>query len=137
RVGRRRRPSGRTSLPGVAVDLLRRRSEGKGPRFQPWGTNPGGRDMRVSVILSTYNQPAWLELVLWGYSVQTHRDFEIVIADDGSTQATAEMLERMRVATGLDIKHVWHEDEGFRKCRILNLALVQATGDYTIFSDGD
>ncbi len=98
---------------------------------------PGGRDMRVSVILSTYNQPSWLELVLWGYAVQTHRDFEIVIADDGSTAATADMLERMRAATGLDIKHVWHEDKGFRKCRILNLALVEATGDYTIFSDGD
>lgn len=93
--------------------------------------------MRVSIILSTYNQPTWLELVLWGYTAQTYRDFEVVIADDGSADGTAEMLERMRQTTGLDINHVWHEDQGFRKCRILNQALVEAKGDYTIFSDGD
>jgi len=32
-----------------------------------------------------------MEKVLWGYAVQTARDFEIVIADDGSTEATAGM----------------------------------------------
>ncbi len=44
--------------------------------------------MRISVIISTYNQPQWLENVVWGYTVQTHRDFELVIADDGSTDET-------------------------------------------------
>jgi glycosyltransferase involved in cell wall biosynthesis len=38
----------------------------------------------ISVILSTYNAPKWLEKSLWGYAMQSDRDFEVVIADDGS-----------------------------------------------------
>lgn len=93
--------------------------------------------MRLSVVLSTYNQPAWLEKVLWGYAAQTHRGFEVVVADDGSGPETAALIERMRGATGLPIRHVWHEDRGFRKCEILNRAVVEASGDYLVFSDGD
>ena len=58
--------------------------------------------MRVAVVLSTYNQPAALEKVLWGYSVQTHRAFEVVVADDGSTAETADLLERLR---GVQIRY--------------------------------
>ena len=93
--------------------------------------------MRVAVILATYNQPRWLEKVLWGYAVQTHRDFTVVIADDGSGPETAEVIERVRRDAGLDIQHVWHEDRGFRKSEILNRAIVAANADYLIFSDGD
>ncbi|HEY0969986.1 MAG TPA: glycosyltransferase [Gemmatimonadales bacterium] len=93
--------------------------------------------MRPSVILSTYNQPRALELVLWGYAVQRHRDFQVVIADDGSGPETAALIERMRAETGLDVVHVWHEDAGFRKTEILNRAVLAAGSDYLIFSDGD
>jgi glycosyltransferase involved in cell wall biosynthesis len=93
--------------------------------------------MRLSVILSTYNQPQWLEKSLWGYIAQTHQDFEIVIADDGSRDETRQLIERMRKETDLVIQHVWHEDDGFRKCAILNRAIVAATADYLVFSDGD
>jgi glycosyltransferase involved in cell wall biosynthesis len=93
--------------------------------------------VRISVILSTYNQPAWLEKVLWGYAFQTRRDFEIVVADDGSGASTAVALERAGREFGLDLLHVWHEDRGFRKCEILNRAVLAASGDYLIFSDGD
>lgn len=93
--------------------------------------------MQISVILSTYNSPAWLEKVLWGYACQQFRDFEIVIADDGSGPETAALIERMRAETGLTLQHVWQEDEGFRKCRILNKAILAARHDYLVFSDGD
>jgi glycosyltransferase involved in cell wall biosynthesis len=93
--------------------------------------------MRVSVVLSTYNSPDWLENVLWGYSVQSHRDFEILVADDGSTDETRQRIDRLRRETGLTIEHVWHPDEGFRKCAILNRAIEAATTEYLIFSDGD
>lgn len=93
--------------------------------------------MQISVILSTYNSPAWLEKVLWGYSCQQFRDFEIVIADDGSGPETAALIERMRAETGLALQHVWQEDDGFRKCRILNKAILAARHDYLVFSDGD
>jgi len=93
--------------------------------------------MRLSVIMTTYNAPAWLEKVLWGYSVQTHRDFDIIIGDDGSTDDTRQLIERLRDQTGLTIKHVWQEDRGFRKCRILNKAILHTDAPYLVFTDGD
>ncbi len=93
--------------------------------------------MRLSVIVSTYNQPRWLEKVLWGYTVQTRPDFELLIADDGSGPETAAVIEQCRAASSLRPVHLWHEDDGFRKTEILNRAILAATGDYIIFADGD
>lgn len=93
--------------------------------------------MKLSVIMTTYNSPEWLEKVLWGYSVQTHKDFELIIGDDGSTEKTREVIDRLRQETGLNIKHVWQEDKGFRKCRILNKSILEAESDYVVFTDGD
>jgi len=93
--------------------------------------------MEIAVILSTYNWPRALELSLWAYAIQTYRDFQIVIADDGSGPETRELIERMRGETGLDIVHVWHEDRGFRKSEILNRAILATDRPYLIFSDAD
>ena len=93
--------------------------------------------MKLSVIVTTYNSTAWLEKVLWGYACQTHKNFELIIGDDGSGPETRELLDRMRAETGMDIQHVWQEDDGFRKCRILNHCIEQARYDYLVFSDGD
>ncbi len=93
--------------------------------------------MQVSVILATYQSPAWLEKVLWGYAVQTFRNFEIVIADDGSDERTAQVLAAARCHLGVPVHHVWHADDGFRKCEILNKAILRAQHDYLVFSDGD
>ncbi len=93
--------------------------------------------MRISVILSTYNAPEALERAVWGYEAQTFRDFELVVADDGSTDETRHLIERLQAENRLQIRHVWHQDEGFRKCRILNRATEVATGEYLVYSDGD
>lgn len=93
--------------------------------------------MKISVIMTTYNSPNWLEKVLWGYSVQQHKDFEIIIGDDGSADKTHQVIEKLRYETGLVIKHVWQEDKGFRKCRILNKSILKADSDYLVFTDGD
>ncbi len=93
--------------------------------------------MRLSVILSTYNSPDWLEKALWGYSVQSHRHFELLVADDGSTDDTRRRIDLLRSQTGMTIRHIWHDDAGFRKCTILNRAIEAATADYLVFSDGD
>jgi glycosyltransferase involved in cell wall biosynthesis len=93
--------------------------------------------MRVAVVLATYNNPRWLEKVLWGYASQRNSDFEVVIADDGSGPETAALIDRFRRETRLRITHVWHEDRGFRKTEILNKAIVASSADYMIFSDGD
>lgn len=92
--------------------------------------------MRLSVIVSTYNKPRDLERVLWGYAAQTRRDFELLVADDGSGPETAEVIGRVRAA-GLETVHVWHEDRGFRKSEIMNRAIVASSGDYLLFTDGD
>jgi len=91
----------------------------------------------VSVILSTYNNPAWLEKSVWGYAVQSFQNFELIIADDGSGNETCARIDALRSSTKLNIVHVWHEDQGFRKTTILNKAIAQSTGDYLVFSDGD
>lgn len=92
--------------------------------------------MRVSLIITTFNQPQWLERVLWGYSVQTMREFEVILADDGSGPATRAVADRMRRELPA-LKHVWHEDAGFRKPEILNKAILAADHDYLVFTDGD
>jgi glycosyltransferase involved in cell wall biosynthesis len=93
--------------------------------------------MRLSVIISTYNSPDWLEKVLWGYWVQSHRNFELLVADDGSTEETRRRIDMLRHETGMTIRQIWHEDRGFRKCAILNRAIEAAAADYVLFSDGD
>lgn len=93
--------------------------------------------MKTSVIFTTYNAPEWLEKVLWGFFCQSVSDFEIIIADDGSGEGTRELIERFRYGAPVRIKHVWQPDEGFQKCRILNKAVLEAEGDYLIFTDGD
>jgi glycosyltransferase involved in cell wall biosynthesis len=93
--------------------------------------------MKISVIISTYNNPAWLEKVIWGYELQTYKNFEFIVADDGSGQPTRDLLERYKKNSSLEIIHVWHPDDGFQKSAILNKAVAAATTDYLLFSDGD
>jgi len=91
----------------------------------------------ISVIFTTYNQPKWLEKVLWGYECQTHKNFEVVIADDGSNSDTKAVVDAFIKNGKLKIKHIWHPDVGYQKCPILNKAILAADSDYLIFSDGD
>ncbi|MBD3670258.1 MAG: glycosyltransferase family 2 protein [Gammaproteobacteria bacterium] len=93
--------------------------------------------MFASVIFTTYNHPKWLEKVLWGFSCQTYRDFEIIVADDGSGDETREVIERLCGEINIPIVHLWQEDDGFRKCQILNKAIMKSRGEYLIFTDGD
>lgn len=89
----------------------------------------------LGVIISTYNNPKWLEKVLWGYLNQTVPADEIVIADDGSRDDTRQLIESYK--DKLPLKHVWHEDNGFQKSMILNKAIVASTADYLLFTDQD
>lgn len=97
----------------------------------------GDDALQLSVVLSTCNQPVWLEKVLWGYEAQDTRAFEVIVADDGSRQETYDMLQRVVPQLSYRVKHVWHEDKGFRKCDILNKGIQAAQTDYLLFSDGD
>ena len=80
----------------------------------------------ASVILSTYNRPESLDLVLAGFYRQSVSDFEILVADDGSDDSTGAVVREYRQRGTLSIRHLWQEDRGFRKTRILNQAVREA-----------
>ena len=91
----------------------------------------------ISILLATYNWPQALKLCLESLATQTDRHFEIIIADDGSTESTKQVIEQFKGSTSIPIEHLWQEDQGFRKTIILNRAIAAAHGDYLIFLDGD
>ncbi|NHN24407.1 glycosyltransferase [Flavobacterium jejuense] len=93
--------------------------------------------MKVSVIITTYNSEEWLKKVLLGYSVQTEENFEVVVADDGSTEATKNIIKEFQSKFKFPIVHVWQADDGFQKCKILNKAILKTNSEYLIFTDGD
>ncbi|PHS63343.1 MAG: glycosyl transferase [Flavobacterium sp.] len=87
--------------------------------------------MKTTLIISTYNWPEALELVLLSVENQTVQPDEVIIADDGSTKDVFEVLKKFKV------KHIWHKDDGFRKTVILNKAINSSSGTYIIQTDGD
>ena len=93
--------------------------------------------MRLAVILTTYNRADALAAVLEGYFAQDAHDFEVVVADDGSTAETRELIEERARRAPFPLRHVWQEDRGFRAGAARNRALAATTADYVIFSDGD
>jgi len=93
--------------------------------------------MRIAVIVTTYNRPDALAAVLEGYLAQTDRDFDLLVADDGSTEDTAQLIRRYQARATFPVRHVWHEDQGFRAAAIRNRALAATGADYIIFTDGD
>ncbi|WP_222984681.1 glycosyltransferase family 2 protein [Flagellimonas meishanensis] len=92
---------------------------------------------KISVIVSTYNAEEWLKKVLWGFNCQIFKDFEVVIADDGSGPKTKALLEELAPQVFYEIIHVWQEDDGFQKSRILNKAVESCNAEYIIMTDGD
>lgn len=92
---------------------------------------------KISVIVSTYNAEEWLKKVLWGFNCQIFKDFEVVIADDGSGPKTKELLEELSEKVFYNIVHVWQEDDGFQKSRVLNKAVEACNAEYIIMTDGD
>jgi len=96
--------------------------------------------MKISLIISTYNQPDFLRLTLKSLANQDKVDYaqcEVIIADDGSEHNTTELISQFQTSYPCRLKHIWHTDDGFRKAMILNKAVAAATGDYLIFLDGD
>ena len=91
-----------------------------------------------SVIVSTYNRPDALKLVLASLAAQTCRDFEVIVADDGSTPETqTQVLLPLQFNYPVSLKYIWQMDEGFQAAKIRNKAALLAAGDYLIFLDGD
>lgn len=94
-------------------------------------------DELISVIVTTYNREDALEAVLHSLARQTEQDFEVVVADDGSTAATAVVIDARKGKVGRRLDRVWQEDCGFRAAEIRNRAILASRGGYCIFLDGD
>lgn len=91
----------------------------------------------ISIIISFYNKIDLLEKILEALQMQSLQNFEVVIADDGSSKEVVERIHALQAVSPFAIQHIWHEDKGWRKNRILNQAVVAAKGEYLIFIDGD
>lgn len=93
--------------------------------------------MRCAVIVTTYNRPDALAAVLGGYLQQDDPGFELIVADDGSTEETRRVVEAFGPRAAFPVKHVWQEDRGFRAAAVRNRALAATEAEYVIFTDGD
>ncbi|MBK9000206.1 MAG: glycosyltransferase [Myxococcales bacterium] len=92
---------------------------------------------RASVIVATYNQPEYLRLVLASLSVQTARDFEVIVSDDGSRPDTGELVASLQKTSPFPLKYHWQEDTGYRLAEARNAGIRIADSDWMIFIDGD
>lgn len=95
--------------------------------------------MKVSVIVPTYNRPEALRLCLMSLTGQTRLPDEVLVADDGSGPETARTVSEFADSSAcrFELRHVWQDDDGFRKPRILNETVRQSSGDFLVFIDGD
>jgi glycosyltransferase involved in cell wall biosynthesis len=93
--------------------------------------------MRVALIVTTYNWPEALALILASVRGQSRLPDEVIVADDGSGADTAALIAREQVDFPCPLRHVWQEDLGFRVARVRNLAVAASDGDYVLLIDGD
>lgn len=93
--------------------------------------------LTVSLIITTYNRPDALARVLQSACQQSRLPDEILVADDGSTDSTAQAVQAAAAQFATPIRHIWQPDEGFRAAQIRNRALAAAMGEYVVLIDGD
>ncbi|MEZ4814576.1 MAG: glycosyltransferase family 2 protein [Bdellovibrionota bacterium] len=92
---------------------------------------------QASLIMSTYNRVDALELCLLSAFQQAHLPSEIIVADDGSTESTRLLVERLQKQSPVPLLHVWHADEGFQLAKIRNKAVAKSQFEYVISIDAD
>lgn len=90
-----------------------------------------------AVSIAFYNNTRMLDLTLASFEKQTFQDFQIIICDDGSKPEAVQFLKDRIENMSIPVKHLWHEDLGFRKNRIMNWGIQLADSDYMIFIDQD
>lgn len=91
----------------------------------------------ISVVITTYNRPDALSAVVEACFAQSDQNFEIIIADDGSTANTKDCIRALKARSPVPLEHLWQPDEGFRAAMARNRGILAARGQYIIFLDGD
>jgi len=95
------------------------------------------RPSRIAIIISTYNAAPFLSMTLEGYAQQSDREFSIYIADDGSGPEIAAVIKAFSNRHDIPIRHLWHEDNGYRRALALNRAIDVVTEPYIVLTDAD
>ena len=95
---------------------------------------PGVWDPSVAVVIPVYNGADRLGRVLDGFSRQTHQPDAIVVADDGSDENIAAVVDRF---PNLPIRYERQPHDGFGAGRARNLGVRTSTSDVVLFVDGD
>ena len=93
--------------------------------------------MKISVVVTTYEWPQALALVLRALAQQESLPDEVIVADDGSGAETQSVLRDIARDFPIALRHVWQEHRGFRVGEARNRAVAAARGDYIVFLDGD
>jgi len=93
--------------------------------------------MRVSLIITTYNRPDSLMLTMRSVENQVILPDEVIIADDGSSSETLQLIKGFQNSSNLTIIHSWQTDKGFRAAKSRNKAISKSSSDYIILIDGD
>jgi len=89
--------------------------------------------VKISFIIPVYNRPEETGELLQSLSLQTRRDFEVIIVEDGSTESSEPVVEKYREL--LDISYFYKENSGPGPSR--NFGCEKASGAYVIFLDSD
>lgn len=95
------------------------------------------RKTEISIIIPFYNGIDWLKMIFAALEKQSFRDFEVIVADDGSREDIVGQVKELAEGEPFRVTHLWQEDRGFRKNIMLNKAVMQSSADYLIFLDGD
>lgn len=91
--------------------------------------------MKVSVVISTFKAPQWLEKVLWGYECQSFDNFELIVADYGCFDETAAVVARAERTSRLHLYHLRYPSRSMSRAQILNEAVINTDTEYCIFSN--
>ena len=93
------------------------------------------KGLSASVIIPAYNAESTISGTLRSLLVQTARDFEIVIVDDGSTDKTPEICRRFQEDSPVPIRVFTQQNK--RQSAARNLGIKKAEGKYVVFLDAD
>ena len=93
--------------------------------------------MNCSLIICTYNWPEALSMVISSVASQSVLPNEVIVADDGSDQTTATLIEKIASKLSIPVIHSWQEDDGCRIPHSRNRAIAKANFEYIVMVDGD
>jgi GT2 family glycosyltransferase len=91
----------------------------------------------TTIVLAAYNQPRELALTLAALSAQTDPSFDVVVADDGSDPPAESALAEVARQLPFSVEWIWQRDDGFRKMRAQNRAVLRRKSELLLFLDGD